>query len=123
VLINWGFRFILKVVSFCFAFIFARSISPELPSTPTACRTYLAIGSVKLSKPQKKSITSSSLLSSSKSIIEPKNWLKPLQVQAWGYRRKARLGVCWVAKKNKVLVGFREKKSGWIANMDRLGKC
>jgi 23S rRNA (uracil1939-C5)-methyltransferase len=42
-----------------------------------------------------------------------------LQMQAWGYRRKARLGVCWVAKKNKVLVGFREKKSGWIANMDR----
>jgi 23S rRNA (uracil1939-C5)-methyltransferase len=27
--------------------------------------------------------------------------------------------VRWVAKKDKVLVGFREKKSGWIANMDR----
>jgi hypothetical protein len=31
------------------------AISPELSSTPTACRTYLAIGSVKLSKLQKKS--------------------------------------------------------------------
>jgi len=51
--------------------------------------------------------------------IEPKNWLKPLQVESWGYRRKARLGIRFVRKKDKVLVGFREKKSSFIANMNR----
>lgn len=50
---------------------------------------------------------------------QPKNWLAPLQIKSWGYRRKARLGVRFVAKKNKVLVGFRERKSNWVANMDR----
>jgi len=51
--------------------------------------------------------------------IEPKKWLQPLQVESWGYRRKARLGVRYVEKKEKVLVGFRERKSSFITVMSR----
>ena len=50
---------------------------------------------------------------------EPKKWLEPMQIDSWGYRRKARLGVRYVAKKEKVLVGFRERKSSFITVMSR----
>ena len=53
------------------------------------------------------------------SKVSPKLWLKPLQVDSWGYRRKARLGVRYVQKKDRVLVGFRERKSSFITLMDR----
>ena len=33
------------------------------------------------------------------------------------YRRKARLGVRWVIKKDSMLVGFRERKSGYLAEL------
>lgn len=35
----------------------------------------------------------------------------------WGYRYRARLSVRWVAKKNTVLVGFRERKSPFVADI------
>ena len=35
----------------------------------------------------------------------------------WGYRRKARLGAKFVAKKGRVLVGFREKRNPFVADM------
>ena len=53
------------------------------------------------------------------SRVQPKEWLEPIQVESWGYRRKARLGVRYVAKKEKVLVGFRERKSSFVTVMSR----
>lgn len=51
--------------------------------------------------------------------VEPEALLDPLAGPHWGYRHKARLGVKWVAKKQKVLVGFREKASAFIAEIER----
>ena len=45
--------------------------------------------------------------------------LPPLTGPIWGYRRKARLGVKYVRKKEKVLVGFREKGTGLLAELQR----
>ena len=50
--------------------------------------------------------------------LEPERTLPPLSASPWGYRRKARLGVKYVAGKEKALVGFREKHSSFIADID-----
>jgi 23S rRNA (uracil1939-C5)-methyltransferase len=50
--------------------------------------------------------------------IEPDKVLPPLTGPLWSYRRSARIGVKYVEKKAKVLVGFREKQSGFIADID-----
>ncbi len=41
----------------------------------------------------------------------------PVTGPQWGYRRKARLGVKHVHKKGKVLVGFRERASRYLADL------
>ncbi len=51
--------------------------------------------------------------------IQPEDWLPPLTGPIWGYRRKARLGVRYVPKKDRVLVGFREKGSPFLAVLDQ----
>ena len=43
--------------------------------------------------------------------VEPERWLPPLTDIPWGYRRKGRLSVRQVAKKGRVLVGFREESN------------
>jgi 23S rRNA (uracil1939-C5)-methyltransferase len=49
--------------------------------------------------------------------IEPASWLPPLVDEAEAYRRKARLGVKFVIKKDALLVGFREKQSNFLADI------
>ena len=44
--------------------------------------------------------------------------LRPIEGPAWGYRQRARLSVRHVVKKGKVLVGFHERKSSYVADMD-----
>jgi len=50
--------------------------------------------------------------------LNPTTFLDPITGPLWNYRRKARLGVKYVAKKEKVLVGFREKNKGFLTDMD-----
>ncbi len=50
--------------------------------------------------------------------VQPEEVWPPLTGPHWGYRHKARLGVKWVAKKEKVLVGFREKASAFLADIE-----
>lgn len=49
--------------------------------------------------------------------VEPGRWLPALSDKPWGYRRKGRLSVKWVAKKDKVLVGFREDNPRFVADL------
>ena len=43
--------------------------------------------------------------------------LRPIYGQAWGYRERARLSVRHVIKKGNTLVGFHEKRSSFVADM------
>jgi len=43
--------------------------------------------------------------------------LRPIYGQAWGYRERARISVKYVIKKGKMLVGFHEKRSSFVADM------
>lgn len=49
--------------------------------------------------------------------VEPGTLLPPLTDAAWGYRRKGRLSVRRVEKKDKTLVGFREADPRFVADL------
>ncbi|HEY4365916.1 MAG TPA: 23S rRNA (uracil(1939)-C(5))-methyltransferase RlmD [Steroidobacteraceae bacterium] len=49
--------------------------------------------------------------------VTPEQILPPLQADPWNYRRRARLSARWVAKKNRVVVGFRERSAPLVADL------
>ncbi len=49
--------------------------------------------------------------------VKAATMLPPIQGPAWGYRDRARLSVRFVAKKGTVLIGFHERKSRYVADM------
>ena len=49
--------------------------------------------------------------------VQASTLLRPIHGPNWGYRYRARLSVRYVVKKSTVLIGFHEKKSGFIADM------
>lgn len=49
--------------------------------------------------------------------VRPDNVLRPLEGPAWHYRYRARLSVRHVVKKGTVLIGFHERKSRYLADM------
>jgi 23S rRNA (uracil1939-C5)-methyltransferase len=50
--------------------------------------------------------------------LRPETILAPIVGPGWGYRRRARFSVRKVERKGGVLVGFHEKRSSYIADMD-----
>jgi 23S rRNA (uracil1939-C5)-methyltransferase len=51
--------------------------------------------------------------------VEPARWLAPLSGDPWQYRRRARLGARFVPGKGRSLVGFREKMTTHVTDVQR----
>jgi 23S rRNA (uracil1939-C5)-methyltransferase len=50
--------------------------------------------------------------------VQPERWLAPLAGPQWQYRRRARLGARFVHKRGRSLVGFRERLSSYITDIE-----
>ena len=50
--------------------------------------------------------------------VEPDQILRPVEGPAWGYRFRARLSIWCDSRLGKVLIGFHERKSSTVADMD-----
>jgi 23S rRNA (uracil1939-C5)-methyltransferase len=51
--------------------------------------------------------------------VSPQEWLAPLRGPVWNYRRRARLGAKFVIKKDRMVVGFRERLAPYVAEVQR----
>ena len=49
--------------------------------------------------------------------VKPERILPPIYGETWGYRQRARLSVRHVLKKDRTLVGFHERSSRYVADM------
>lgn len=49
--------------------------------------------------------------------VRPERWLPPLAGPVWSYRRRARLGCRYVVSQDRVFVGFRERGSPRLAEL------
>ncbi len=49
--------------------------------------------------------------------VEPSEWADPMMGPIWGYRRRARLSVRYVAAKKRAFVGFRERNGRFVADL------
>ncbi|PCH85127.1 MAG: 23S rRNA (uracil(1939)-C(5))-methyltransferase RlmD, partial [Piscirickettsiaceae bacterium] len=91
--------------------------------TEPGCKHYAICGGCSLQhlQPEKQIIAKQSILFDQfKSIAKIENidiW-PALTGPFWGYRHRARLGVKDVVKKGRVLVGFREKASPFLAEIE-----
>ncbi len=56
---------------------------------------------------------------SARGLAPPQRWYPPITGPDTGYRRKARFGVKYVPGKGGALVGFREKRGGFVADIKR----
>ncbi|HEX4986504.1 MAG TPA: 23S rRNA (uracil(1939)-C(5))-methyltransferase RlmD [Burkholderiales bacterium] len=49
--------------------------------------------------------------------VQPQQWLAPIHGPDWEYRHRARLSVRYVHKKARLLLGFHERRSSFVADM------
>ncbi|HKI75321.1 MAG TPA: 23S rRNA (uracil(1939)-C(5))-methyltransferase RlmD [Pseudomonadales bacterium] len=102
---------------------FARTLEVELASAdrvnPICSSAGLCGGcSLQHMSPQAQLMRKQKTLLDALGDCRPRDVMSPLMGPVSGYRTKARLGVKLVEKKGKVLVGFREKMSPYIAEIE-----